>query len=69
MKNQIIRSAAADHGVFLWEVADVLGITDSSFSRRLRHELPEEETSRILSIIKSIDKERSTLPHDGTYRS
>ena len=46
-----IRSAAAAKGVFLYEIAAVLGIADNSLSRKLRSELPAEEKSRIFGII------------------
>lgn len=58
MKNHEIRSAAKQHGVYLWEIADRCGITDSTFSRRLRRELTPEETSRILEIIRAIASEK-----------
>lgn len=34
--NTEIREAANQAGVFLWQIADRLGITDSNFSRKLR---------------------------------
>lgn len=52
-----IRSKAKAHSVKLWEIANELGITDSTFSRKLRKELPEEEKSRILSIIDKLSAE------------
>lgn len=55
-KNEQIRTAAKQHGVKLWQVADELGLNDGNFSRKLRHELPPEETERILSIIARIGK-------------
>lgn len=56
MKNRDIRNAAAGNGVFLWQVADVLGIADSSFSRKLRNELSAEEKQKILAIITQLAK-------------
>lgn len=41
--NLDIRAKAKGAGVKLWEIADKLGITDSHFSRKLRHELPQAE--------------------------
>lgn len=60
MKNQAIRAKAATCGICLWQIAEKLGITDSTFSRKLRRELPQEEQERILSIIDEISKEVST---------
>lgn len=56
MTNQDIRLAAAGAGVKLWQVADALGIADSSLSRKLRKELSEEEKSRIFLIIKELSQ-------------
>ena len=49
--NQEIRIAAQNSKVMLWEVADRIGINDSNFSRKLRHELPAPEKEKILMII------------------
>ena len=51
MFNQEIRKRAAEKGVYLWQIADVLGITDGTFSRKLRKELSEDEKTHILQII------------------
>lgn len=59
MCNQDIRRTAAGSGVKLWQIADALGITDSSFSRKLRKELPQEEKEKIFSIIQKLSREVS----------
>ena len=56
MQNQDIRRAAAGNGVFLWQVADVMGIADSSLSRKMRKELPEDEKRKIFGIIQELAK-------------
>lgn len=56
MANEEIRLTAAGQGVKLWQIADKLGICDSNFSRKLRKELPTEEKSKILAIIREIAK-------------
>lgn len=57
MCNQDIRQTATKSSVRLWRIADALGITDSSFSRKLRKELPQEEKERIFSIIQKLSQE------------
>ena len=57
MKNLDVRRQAAVNGVKLWEIAEVLGITDSNFSRKLRKELPQEEKERIFGIIEELSRE------------
>ena len=54
--NEAIRTAAEKHGVKLWQIADALGMNDGNFSRKLRHELPPDETARILALIDEIAK-------------
>ena len=56
--NQQIREAAKSPGIKLWEIAAKIGITDSNFSRKLRKELSQEETARILSIIRDLATEK-----------
>lgn len=54
MRNEGIRQAASEAGVKLWQIAEGLGITDATFSRRLRRELPQEEKQKILKIIEHL---------------
>ena len=60
MQNQDIRRAAAGNGVFLLQVADVMGIADSSLSRKMRQELPEDEKQKIFGIIAELAKEAAS---------
>lgn len=57
MKNQDVRMAAKQAGVFLWQIAAELGINDGNFSRKLRKELPATEKERIMEIIERLSKE------------
>ncbi len=54
--NERIRAAAKEKGVKLWQIADALGVNDGNFSRKLRHELPPDETAKILALIDEIAK-------------
>ena len=51
MCNNDIRLTAAGAGVKLWQIADKLGIADSSLSRKLRKELSEDLKVEIYAII------------------
>ena len=55
--NSQIKEYAKDRGVFLWQVAEKLGLHNSNFSRKLRHELPAEETEQIIQIIDDLAME------------
>lgn len=54
MSNHAIREAAKKNEVRLWEIAYGLGIEDSTFSRKLRRELPAKEQEKILGLIAEI---------------
>lgn len=56
MANQDVRVAAKAAGVKLWQIAEGLGLNDCSFSRKLRHELPEETRRQALAVIEQLRK-------------
>lgn len=56
--NMDIRRAAASAGFFLWEVAEEIGVTDSTFSRKLRRELPENEKEAVFRAIERMKEYR-----------
>ena len=58
MKNVEIRNRAKERGVFLWEIAEKLGINDGNLSRRLRKELSESQKEQIFEIIDELSKEK-----------
>lgn len=51
MNNIEIRTALLEAGMKKWELADRLGIPDSSLSRKLRKEIQGDEKQKILNII------------------
>jgi predicted XRE-type DNA-binding protein len=57
LKNIKIREKAHGRGVKMWEIAEALGIADTTFSRKLRRELPENEQEKILNIIEQLSQE------------
>lgn len=54
--NILIKEYARKKGVYQYEIADVLGISEFTFLRRLRKELPKEEVKRLKTIIDEISK-------------
>lgn len=54
MHNQDIRNEIFRNGLKLWQIAEALGITDATFSRKLRKELPEETKMQIRGIIANL---------------
>ena len=55
--NREIRDAAKEAGIWLWQVAEKLGVNDCNFSRKLRRELPPAEREKVLNIIRELSQE------------
>lgn len=60
MKNQALRQAAKAAKVQLWRIAEVLGVSEPTMTRKLRRELPENEKQQMLKIIEQLAKEAET---------
>lgn len=58
MANEYIRSEAKKHGVYFWEVAQYLGIADTTLSRHMRVELSSVERTRVEKAIHKIAANR-----------
>lgn len=56
MQNIEIRSAIDRAGLHYWQVADALGIADSTFTKWLRKELPEDKRLQVMAAIKKLSK-------------
>ena len=54
MNNADIRAAIKKARVFSYEVAAALGISETSFSRKMRKELSAPEKEKILAAIKKV---------------
>ncbi len=55
--NQVIRQAASNAGVRLWQIADRMRLADGNFSRLMRKELPASKQQEILRIIEELTEE------------
>lgn len=56
--NAVIRKTAKEKGVYLWEIANALGICEASMTRKMRVNLPETETKKLLDIIEKLSAEK-----------
>ena len=54
MANQEIKEKISSSNLKYWQVAYELGITDSTFSKKLRKELPVELKAKIYAIIEKL---------------
>lgn len=58
MKNLDIRQDCKESGVYLWQVAEYIGVCEMTLSRKLRRELPDEEKAKIRNIIAQLKAEQ-----------
>lgn len=58
LANTKIRTTAKEKGIRLWEVANALGISEPTMTRKLRTELPLNEQQNILGIIDELAEEK-----------
>jgi len=52
--NDDIRELARKSGVCLWQIADVLGVHEVTFTRKLRYPLASGFRANVIEIIKEI---------------
>ena len=50
-QNKVIKQAMKKNRVPTWRLADLYGVSETTMHRRLRHELPTEEKTRLLELI------------------
>ncbi len=58
MSNSDVRTAAKNAGVFLYQIAAAIGISEPTMTRKLRFELTKDEKKSIFEAINQIAKER-----------
>lgn len=56
MKGAEIKAKVIAAGLKLYEVADEIGITETSFSRKLRKDFNEKDTEKVLKAIEKLKK-------------
>lgn len=61
MNNELIRAEARRWAVPFWQIAEQMDISEATMTRRLRKELSQEETAKMLDIIQDIVKMRKEM--------
>lgn len=56
MANKEIRIALVNHGIRQYALADFMGVTETTMSKKLRKELSKEEKEKILAAIDQLAK-------------
>ena len=54
-----VKQLAKQNGVYLWQIAEKLGINDGNFSRKLRKPLSDEDTARVHAAIDQLKAEQA----------
>lgn len=60
-QNIEIRNVVRESGLRLWQIADAMGMSDTYFSKKLRHELTATEKERIYQTIKTLQEEGANI--------
>lgn len=61
MKNNDIKDSIKNAGLYQWMVAEQINMAESTFYRKMRHELPEEEKKKIYSAIEELKKQKEAV--------
>lgn len=57
--NLDVRECAKKAGVYLWEIAAAIGISEPTFNRRMRVEMSENEKKQVKDVISRLEAEQN----------
>lgn len=61
MFNKDLRAYAKEKGVFFWQVAKAMGISEPTMTRKLRTELPEADKQTFRRIISELSDQKNNV--------
>lgn len=61
-RNNDIRAAAKENGVYLYEIAEKLDVSEPTFIRYMRKELSDAMKTKVLAAIEEIKREHESEP-------
>lgn len=56
--NLDVRECAKKAGVYLWQIAAAIGVSEPTFNRRMRVEMPETEKEQVKKVISRLETEQ-----------
>lgn len=56
MANEKIRKAVKDNGMYIWQLSEVLDVSEATITRWMRHEMPREKQADIIEKINQYRK-------------
>ena len=57
--NLDVRECAKKSGIYLWQIAAAIGVSEPTFNRRMRVEMPETEKEQIKKVIGRLEAEHN----------
>lgn len=54
-----VKQLSKENGIFLWQIAEKLGINDGNFSRKLRKPLSDADTEKVLDAVEQLKQEQA----------
>lgn len=63
-RNNDIRAAAKENGVYLYEIAENLDVSEPTFIRWLRKDLADDMKAKVLAAIEEIKREHENEPSE-----
>ncbi len=57
--NVDVRKRAKKAGVYLWQIAAAIGVSETTFNRRMRVEMPEAEKEQVKKVIRHLEAEHN----------
>ena len=54
MTGDDVRKLAKENGIYLWQIAQKIGINDGNFSRKLRGDLSESDAEKIRNAVQEL---------------
>lgn len=65
LKNVDLRNTIKTYDMRLWELADLLKISEATMTRKLRHELSKDEKVKIIDLIKNCKSKEEKVNAGG----
>lgn len=56
--NVSVRNALKEHGLFVCDLEEILGVSETTITRMMRHELPQDRQKEIIKLIEKEAKSR-----------
>ena len=56
INNDRIRKALKEKGLYFWNLADILGVSEPTITRWMRHEMPEDKQDQIIDAINRYER-------------